>query len=123
MLQIDCYSLSTSWKGYVMSVDHHVQIDLQTLISLVKEVEREDPIDYGSLPIDENELRQACCAGALNVLQSAALFEAEDVLYVLLCSMAKLLEENVLLHTQNLERGQQIGNVMVKQILERARRI
>lgn len=105
-----------------MGADHHVQIDLKTLISLVQEVEKEDPIDYGSLPIDENELRQACCAGALNILQSASLFEAEDVLYVLLCSMAKLLEENVMLHAQNLERGEQVRNYMVKQILEKARR-
>lgn len=105
-----------------MGVDHHIQIDLQTLISLVQEVEKEDPIDYGSLPIDENELRQACCAGALNILQSAALFEAEDVLYVLLCSMAKLLEENVMLHAQNLERGEQVRNYMVKQILDKAKR-
>ncbi|MDH4395357.1 MAG: hypothetical protein QE278_06745 [Limnobacter sp.] len=105
-----------------MGAAHHVQIDLQTLITLVQEVEREDPIDYGSLPIDEAELRQACCAGALNILQSAALFEAEDVLYVLLSSMAKLLEENVLLHAQNLERGEGINNYMVKQILEHAKR-
>lgn len=105
-----------------MSESHHVQIDLQTLISLVREVEREDPIDYGSLPVDEGELRQACCAGVLNILQSAALFDAEDVIYVLLCSMAKLLEENVMLHAQNLERGEQITNYMVKQILERVRR-
>ena len=105
-----------------MGVDHHIQIALQTLISLVQEVEKEDPIDYGSLPIDENELRQACCAGALNILQSAALFEAEDVLYVLLCSMAKLLEENVMLHAQNLERGEQVRNYMVKQILDKAKR-
>lgn len=105
-----------------MSVEHQVQIDLQTLISLVQEVEKEDPIDYGSLPIDEDELRQACCAGALNILQSAALFDAEDVLYVLLCSMAKLLEENVLLHAQNLQRGKQVSNFMVNQILEKARK-
>ena len=105
-----------------MSVEHQVQIDLQTLMLLVQEVEKEDPIDYGSLPIDEGELRQACCAGALNILQSAALFDAEDVLYVLLCSMAKLLEENVLLHAQNLQRGEQVSNFMVNQILERARK-
>ncbi len=105
-----------------MGASHHVQIDLQTLITLVQEVEKEDPIDYGSFPIDETELRKACCMGALNILQSAALFEAEDVLYVLLCSMAKLLEENVMLHAHNLERGEQVDNYMVKQILDRARR-
>jgi hypothetical protein len=105
-----------------MADARQVHIDLQTLISLVQEVEKEDPIDYGSLPIDETELRHACCAGALNILQSAALFEAEDVLYVLLCSMSKLLEENVMLHAQNLERGEVVNNFMVKQILERAKR-
>ena len=45
------------------------------------------------------------------------------LIYVLLSSMAKLIEENVLLHTQNVERGEQIRSELVLNILERAKKV
>jgi hypothetical protein len=36
--------------------------------------------------------------------------------------MAKLIEENVLLHAQNVERGEQIRSELVVQILDRAKK-
>ncbi|MFN7505701.1 MAG: hypothetical protein ACK5Q1_09080, partial [Limnobacter sp.] len=62
------------------------------------------------------------CLGAMTILQNAAMFKAEDLIYVLLSSMAKLIEENVLLHAQNVERGEQIRSELVVQILERAKK-
>lgn len=108
-------------RGFTMPTTQHVQIDLDTLVSLVTEVVREDPIDYGHCAVDEEALRRACCSGALRILQNAAMHDAEDVLYVLLSAMAKLLEENVVLHAQNQERGQAIQNGLVQDILNRAR--
>lgn len=105
-----------------MAETHRVEIDLNVLMRLVGEVAAEDPLDYADLPVDEAALRQACCQGALNILQHAASFNAEDLIYVLLSAMAKLIEENVLLQAQNLERGAQVRGELVAQILERAKR-
>lgn len=105
-----------------MATTHHVEIDLNTLVLLVNEVAKEDPLDYGDLQVDEMALRHSCCLGAMNILQHASMFKAEDLLYVLLSSMAKLIEENVLLHAQNVERGERIRSELVVQILERARK-
>ncbi|MFN4328511.1 MAG: hypothetical protein ACK4FF_06515 [Limnobacter sp.] len=105
-----------------MSETHRVSIDLETLMALVNEVAREDPLDYADLPVDEAALRQACCLGALNILQHASEFKAEEVLYVLLSAMAKLIEENVLLHAQHIEKGAQIHSNLVRDVLERAKK-
>jgi len=105
-----------------MATTHQIEIDLNTLVMLVNEVAKEDPLDYGDLAVDEMALRHSCCLGALNILQNAAMFKAEDLIYVLLSSMAKLIEENVLLHTQNVERGEQIRSELVLNILERAKK-
>jgi hypothetical protein len=105
-----------------MVTAHSIEIDLNTLMMLVNEIAKEDPLDYGDLAVDEMALRHSCCLGALNILQNAATFKAEDLMYVLLSSIAKLIEENVLLHAQNIERGAQIRNDLVIQILNRAKR-
>lgn len=105
-----------------MATPHQVEIDLNTLVMLVNEVAKEDPLDYGDLPVDEMALRHSCCLGALTILQNAAMFKAEDLLYVLLSSMAKLIEENVLLHAQSVEKGEQIRSELVVQILNRAKK-
>ncbi|WP_370263067.1 hypothetical protein [Limnobacter sp.] len=105
-----------------MSTTHQVEIDLNTLMMLVNEVVKEDPLDYADLPVDEQALRQACCIGALSILQDASTFKAEDLIYVLLSSIAKLIEENVLLHAQNMERGERIRSEVVQGILARAMR-
>lgn len=104
-----------------MSTTHQVEIDLNTLMLLVNEVVKEDPLDYADLAVDEHALRQACCIGALSILQDASTFKAEDLIYVLLSSIAKLIEENVLLHAQNIERGEKVRNEIVQDILNRAR--
>lgn len=105
-----------------MATTHQIEIDLNTLVMLVNEVALEDPMDYGDLPVDEMALRQSCCLGALDILQNAAMFKAEDLIYVLLSSMAKLIEENVLLHAQIAERGEDIRSGMVQDILDRAKK-
>lgn len=105
-----------------MSAEHQVSIDLNTLLALVSEVAKEDPIDYADFAVDENTLRQACCLGALNILQHASQFKAEELIYVLLSSMAKLIEENVILQAQNIERGSAVRSELVQQILEKAKK-
>lgn len=104
-----------------MPTTHHVEIDLDILVMLVNEVAQEDPLDYGHLPVDEMALRHSCCLGAMNILKNAAMFKAEDLVYVLLSSMAKLIEENVLLHAQNIEHGEQIRSELVRHILLKAK--
>lgn len=103
-----------------MDTTHDIAIDLPTLIDLVSEVVKMDPIDYGNLAVDENKLRETCCLASLNMLAAANGFSAEDSIYVLMTSLAKLLEENVVLHAHNLKQGEQIQNSLVKQILDRA---
>ena len=105
-----------------MATTHQIEIDLNTLVMLVNEVAKEDPLDYGDLPVEEMALRQSCCLGALNILQNASMFKAEDLIYVLLSSMSKLIEENVLLHAKNVERGEKIRSELVVQILDRAKK-
>lgn len=103
-----------------MNTQHHVEIDLNTLLELVNEVAKEDPLDYGNLPVDERVLRRTCCMGALHILEHAANFKADELMYVMLSAMAKLIEENVLLHAQSVERGEKIRSEMVQQILNKA---
>ncbi len=88
-----------------MGTTHHVAVDLNTLMNVVDELCSNDPPDYADLPIDETELRQACCEGALRVLQHAAELKADEFVYMMLGAITKLLEENALLYAKQMQRA------------------
>lgn len=102
-----------------MDTIHAIEVDLPTLMELVTEVVKMDPIDYGDLSIDEAKLRETCCLAALQVLSTASNFNAQDAMYVMVTSLAKMLEENVILHAHQLKHGEEIQNSMVRQILNK----
>jgi hypothetical protein len=74
-------------------------ITLQSIISLAKEVESEDPIDWGMLTISEDDAYNLI---ALSVLE---MFSEIDDPEVLLATITKLVLENFVLNMKMLEQN------------------
>ena len=68
------------------------------LADLIREIEIEDPIDYGGLPYDEDDLRLLVCAQIREIAEQADRLGAENCQTVLLAVAAKLVLENLVLH-------------------------
>lgn len=78
------------------------QITLGDLIALMKEVEREDAIDFADLPFDEEALRQIVLTSLLEreAEFAAAEPDLQSRLLVYMVSTAKLVLENMVLHAR-----------------------
>jgi hypothetical protein len=76
----------------------------EELATLMKEVEREDPIDFADLPFREDELRELVAAHLCEMAGAMENFSTEDRLLTLLAVSAKLVLENLVLHVQLLRR-------------------
>jgi hypothetical protein len=72
-------------------------ISVDTLVALAKEVENEDPIDWGMLAIDENT--------AYNIIASQVLelYNTNDQL-TMLASITKLIVENFVLNMKLMQK-------------------
>jgi hypothetical protein len=76
----------------------------EELATLMKEVEREDPIDFADLPFREDELRELVASHLCEMAAAMENFSSEDRLLTLLAVSAKLVLENLVLHVQLLRR-------------------
>lgn len=66
-------------------------ISVETLVELAKEVENEDPIDWGMLSIDENTAYKVIASQVLEI------YNTNDQL-TMLASITKLIVENFVLN-------------------------
>lgn len=78
-------------------------ISTAELVELIREVEAEDPIDYGDLPYAEDDLRRLVCDQIRGIAERAEELDEEDYRSVLLAVAAKLVLENLVLHIKLLQ--------------------
>lgn len=67
---------------------------------LMKEVENEDPIDFGDLPFHEDQLRELVANHLCDMAERLENFSVEDRQITLMAVAAKLVLENLVLHVQ-----------------------
>ena len=92
------------------------------LATLMREVERDDPIDFADLPFPEDELRDMVAAHLCDMAAAMDKFSSEDRILTLLAVSAKLVLENPVLHVQLLRRhGLPVGD-NVEALLDRLRK-
>lgn len=92
------------------------------LAALMREVEREDPIDFADLPFPEDEMRAIVADHLCEMAAAMENFSEEDRALTLLAVSAKLVLENLVLHVQLLRRhGLPVGE-NVEALLGRLRR-
>lgn len=79
-----------------------MSISADSLLVLLEEVEREDPVDFANLPFDEADLRKLACLNVAEFLQSPdyASMAVEERQIVMAASMAKLMLENLVLNAR-----------------------
>ncbi|MCU6432551.1 hypothetical protein LPB67_02005 [Undibacterium sp. Jales W-56] len=77
-----------------------MSITPEQLQELILEVEKEDPIDFADLPIEENVLRSLVADHLCDMAQSLENFSEQDRHLTLLAVSAKLVLENLVLHIQ-----------------------
>ena len=70
------------------------------LADLIREIEVDDPIDYGDLPYAEDDLRLLVCNQILEIADQAGQLGEENRQTVLLAVAAKLVLENLVLHVR-----------------------
>lgn len=78
------------------------------LADLIREIEVEDPIDYGDLPYAEDDLRLLVCNQIRDIAEQAGQLGEENRQTVLLAVAAKLVLENLVLHIKLLQRQGEI---------------
>lgn len=71
-------------------------ISLNELIQLTKEVDAEDPIDWGMLNIDENEAIRLIAMDVLEMFHEWSLSDEKEI--VMLVTITKLILENFCLN-------------------------
>jgi hypothetical protein len=77
-----------------------VTISVEELAALIREIEVEDPIDYGDLPYDEDDLRRLVCNQIHEISDRAGELGEENRTTVLLAVAAKLVLENLVLNVR-----------------------
>ena len=76
-------------------------IDLDTVIELMQEVEREDPIDWADLNIDESAATQVIVSSMIDQYARSWLSLSEhDRALAMLATMSKLVLENFVLNVR-----------------------
>ncbi len=76
----------------------------EQLQELMREVEKEDPIDFADLPFEEDDLRSLTAGHICQMAEALENFTEEDRHITLLAVAAKLVLENLVLHVQLLRR-------------------
>ena len=70
----------------------------ETLLELLKEVEKEDPIDFSGLPFQETDLRQLACLNVADLMNNWPHdTEAHDRDMIMAATIARLVLENMVL--------------------------
>lgn len=78
-------------------------ISTAELAELIREVEAEDPIDYGDLPYAEEDLRLLICEQVRDIAGRAEELGEAECRTALLAVTAKLVLENLVLHIRLLQ--------------------
>lgn len=94
----------------------------EELAALMQEVEREDPIDFADLPVDDSELRQLVASHLCEIAAAMEKFSTEDKMLTLLAVSAKLVLENFVLNIQLLRRHGLPVSDSVQALLSQLRR-
>ena len=78
-----------------------MEIDLETVITLMHEVEREDPIDWADLRIDESAATRVIVSSMIDQYRNSwqSLPESDRALAIL-ATMSKLVLENFVLNVR-----------------------
>lgn len=77
-------------------------LSLEELISLTKEVEAEDPIDWGMLNISEEAAYKMIASSVLEMFNAWSTHEEKEI--VMLVTITKLVLENFVLNLKLLQR-------------------
>jgi hypothetical protein len=77
-------------------------MNIEQLAELAREVENGDPIDWGMIPIREEEAYRQMAAQVLEMMKS---YNAADRQRVALAAITKLLVENFVLNYQLMEKN------------------
>jgi hypothetical protein len=77
---------------YVMTIEEVVNL----IADLAKEVDLEDPIDFGMLAVDEDTLWKMMASNVLELMRVDTVSER----MVMMATITKLLVENFVLHAQ-----------------------
>lgn len=96
-------------------------ISIEELADLIREIEVEDPIDYGDLPYDEDDLRRLVCTQIHEISDQAGQLGEENRTTVLLAVAAKLVLENLVLHIRLLQSQGQPLDASAADLLRRLR--
>lgn len=73
----------------------------EILLELLKEIEKEDPIDFSGLPFDENDLRQLACLNVAEIINNwpqDASQQDKDMLMA--ATVVRLVLENMVLQAR-----------------------
>lgn len=73
----------------------------ETLLELLKEIEKEDPIDFSGLPFEEDDLRSLACLNVLELMNNwpqSANAEARDI--IMAATITRLVLENMVLQAR-----------------------
>lgn len=87
---------------------------------LMKEVENTDPIDFGDLPFEEDDLRELVANHLCEMAEKLENFSIEDRQITLMAVSAKLVLENLVLHVQLLR---QHGIPLSQELAEMLRKL
>jgi hypothetical protein len=96
---------------------------LTALLTLMRDVESGDPLDFGQLSIDEEEARSLVALSMLKMqaeLDTLAISPPEREL-VLMAAAAHLVLENFLIHVRHLQASGESGAQTVQALLARLR--
>lgn len=97
---------------------------LDTLLTLMQDVESGDPLDFGPLTINEEEARRLVALSMLKLqteLDGQGITCQADREMTLLAAAAHLVLENFLLHFQHLKDSGAAGQKTMQELLERLR--
>jgi hypothetical protein len=76
-----------------------VKVTVTDILDLVKEIESEDPIDWGMLAVDENMATEMIATGLLEQYNTTwADMEADERTTIMLATITKLVVENFTLN-------------------------
>lgn len=80
--------------------ENYTVMSLVDFVDLCMEHEKNDPIDWGHLPIREEEAYQEVCEDLLKMINSIDDIQEREI--VVLTSLAKAIVENTVLHAHKL---------------------
>lgn len=73
----------------------------ELLLELLREVEKEDPIDFSGLPFDDNDLRQLACLNVVEIINGWSQNPSQhDKDMLMAATVTRLVLENMILQAR-----------------------